>query len=645
MGLALKPHFSTRSVCVDRAISTIYRWCSVSRLTSPPVLYRAINMADPSVQLYISEGSVHTSKWLADDVVQFAFNVVGPVISAHVSNGLQWPQLPPAKSSALMEAPLTFANQRRRSFSQISIDSRKEPDLLDDWIQVAQIGPIRDAGWENERGYQGELFQLRMTNEIMKKMEAINWAKFTKGIDFSTDPGPILCQYAVPVRTSEPQHEASPAEVALPAEEGVYDVPPAEEEEEGPEPESEAVFDDEQPCSSRSLMNREFDPPVPKAMLEESASDGENFMQTDVEVDDDVATEFIGTSTTKILLDQFAQKTRDVQHAEELLSLANTAERLDSFSPVQPLGTPTPEDELYEIDGKRVRLRGSAIWAPPRGKFIFDLPESRDTPAMLTLQNNLCAGCGMKFTKIYARRAKVCGYYNKLFCQCCFSGEKARIPARILHNWNFKEYPVSDFASRFLSEHEDHPVYNVTAVNPELFKSVKQLKRFKTLRIKASHMWQFVQTCPYAEREDEFPDYGVLKTMFTSVPRRFFRFEELDIYSMLDFLAIENGNLLDMLRPIVDCGKKHIESCQSCRQRSFICSVCMNQNELLYPFQLEKSYQCDACGDMMHLRCYKRVKKNWRCARCDRIRRKSPVSDSGSLTPPPQPNTIQTERT
>lgn len=57
---------------------------------------------------------------------------------------------------------------------------------------------------------------------------------------------------------------------------------------------------------------------------------------------------------------------------------------------------------------------------------------------MLSQQNYRCAGCGLKLNNVYAKRCRLCYYYNELFCQCCHQGAKRRIPARILYYWNFR---------------------------------------------------------------------------------------------------------------------------------------------------------------------------------------------------------------
>jgi hypothetical protein len=298
-----------------------------------------------------------------------------------------------------------------------------------------------------------------------------------------------------------------------------------------------------------------------------------------------------------------------------------------------PSRLPPTGDQIFIIDNRRIRLRGTACWAPPKRKFIFDLSEPRDVQTCLTLQNEKCAGCGMKFTKLYARRAKICNYYNKLFCQCCFSNEKTRIPARILHQWNFKEYPVSEFAYKFLQEYADHPIYNVRAVNPDLYKKVKTLKKLHSLRIKASHMWQYIQLCRISETT--ITSNGIiissLKTTFTSIPRRFLSLEEVDVYSILDFESIES--LIQMMEPVVENGKIHIEGCEECSQRAFFCSICKDQNYPLFSYQLEKVYQCDECGSLSHLKCFKRERRHddWKCSRCERLRKKHIRQSSTSL--------------
>lgn len=63
----------------------------------------------------------------------------------------------------------------------------------------------------------------------------------------------------------------------------------------------------------------------------------------------------------------------------------------------------------------------------------------------------------------------------------------------------FREYFVSDFAAKFLKDNEDQPVFDVQAINPNLYKKVRVLKKVRNLRIQLSHMWQYIQLCSLAE--------------------------------------------------------------------------------------------------------------------------------------------------
>jgi len=376
--------------------------------------------------------------------------------------------------------PSPLQVHRRRSFSQFSLESpfKECPEQSgpeDDWCQVATVKTNdKLAVWENERGFQGEIIYLRLTEMLISRTEKLNWESLTKDLDFSEDPGPILWPMAK-------------LDIAQPAEEGNLT-----ETEEYPLETTLSSVDSvpcsDEPCSSRSLVRREvFD-------VDESEGEAMKTDYEDADLEEDNSTEKV----VEELLNNFKQRAGTAAKPEELISMVSLSDTSQNQLPI-PMDIPVPVDEIYTVDGKRIRLRGSAIWAPPKRKFIFDLPEVRDPQAQLTLQHYRCAGCGMRLTRLYARRAKLCSYYNKLFCQCCFVGEKSKIPARILHQWNFKEYPVSDLAFRFLSEHEDHPVYNVNAVNPDLFKKVKNLKRVRMLRVKASHMWQYIRLCRDSE--------------------------------------------------------------------------------------------------------------------------------------------------
>lgn len=52
--------------------------------------------------------------------------------------------------------------------------------------------------------------------------------------------------------------------------------------------------------------------------------------------------------------------------------------------------------------------------------------------------------------------------------------------------------------------------------------------------------------------------------MFVSIPKRFLCLENIDVFSMMDFLSIANKNLIEIFEPIVYFGAQHIENCFVC---------------------------------------------------------------------------------
>lgn len=47
-----------------------------------------------------------------------------------------------------------------------------------------------------------------------------------------------------------------------------------------------------------------------------------------------------------------------------------------------------------------------------------------------------------------------------------------------------------------------------------------------------------------------------------------------------------------MLEPIVLNLREHVLHCPLCYAKGFICEICMNKNEIIFPFQLESTSIC-----------------------------------------------------
>uniref|UniRef100_A0A914ZDG3 Rubicon Homology domain-containing protein n=2 Tax=Parascaris univalens TaxID=6257 RepID=A0A914ZDG3_PARUN len=299
--------------------------------------------------------------------------------------------------------------------------------------------------------------------------------------------------------------------------------------------------------------------------------------------------------------------------------MASDIEWLVSFADAPQMLLPMPSDTtVYEdevdAEGRPILFRGSSNWAPPRKQWIFTLhPPPVGVQRMLEQQGFRCAGCGIKVNRVYARRMRYCDYYGKLFCQRCHQGAKMRIPARIIQQWNFREFPVSDIAQRFLMDNRSQPVINASAVDSHFYMRVKRLREIRILRTKLVHLWPFIRMCAITERT--VTKYGNLRTMFASVPRHILC--DADAYSMADLENAHNGDLVRLIAPLVRYGQCHVEGCEQCCSRAFICELCDRRDEVLFPFQLDRAYRCEQCGSLSHMRCAaRRFKSSLPCPKC-----------------------------
>jgi run domain Beclin-1 interacting cysteine-rich containing protein len=97
---------------------------------------------------------------------------------------------------------------------------------------------------------------------------------------------------------------------------------------------------------------------------------------------------------------------------------------------------------------------------------IVEIQPHKSTKQMLEVQHYTCAGChkhfddGMTLMQDFVQtlgwgKPRLCEYTGQLFCSSCHTNETAVLPARVLHYWDFNQYPVSHLAKSYLdSIHE-----------------------------------------------------------------------------------------------------------------------------------------------------------------------------------------------
>ncbi|XP_026544934.1 run domain Beclin-1-interacting and cysteine-rich domain-containing protein isoform X1 [Notechis scutatus] len=277
----------------------------------------------------------------------------------------------------------------------------------------------------------------------------------------------------------------------------------------------------------------------------------------------------------------------------------------------------SPDDgEHADIYKLRIRVRGNLEWAPPRPQIIFNIHPAPARKAAVAKQNYRCAGCGIRTDFDYIKRMRYCEYLGKYFCQCCHENAQMVIPSRILCRWDFGKYYVSNFSKDLLHKIWNDPLFNMQDVNSALYRKVKPLNQVRLLRIQLYHMKNMFKTCRLAK--------GLLDT-FDAVPGHLT--EDLHLYSLNDLSAIKKGELVPRLTELLRAGELHVEKCMLCQAKGFICEFCQNEDDILFPFQLNKCKTCEECRACYHKGCF----RSGPCPKCARLQARRELLAKQSL--------------
>ncbi|NXA51126.1 RUBIC protein, partial [Nothocercus julius] len=265
----------------------------------------------------------------------------------------------------------------------------------------------------------------------------------------------------------------------------------------------------------------------------------------------------------------------------------------------------SPDDgEHADIYKLRIRVRGNLEWAPPRPQIIFNIHPAPTRKVAVSKQNYRCAGCGIRTDPDYIKRLRYCEYLGKYFCQCCHENAQTVIPSRILRKWDFSKYYVSNFSKDLLSKIWSDPLFNVQDINAALYRKVKSLNQVWLLRIQLFHMKNMFKTCRLAKD---------LLDSFDAVPGHLT--EDLHLYSLSDLSATKKGDLVPRLTELLKAGSLHVQKCMLCQAKGFICEFCQNEDDIIFPFELNKCKTCEECKACYHKSCF----KSSHCPRCERL--------------------------
>ncbi|XP_047736221.1 uncharacterized protein LOC108668236 isoform X2 [Hyalella azteca] len=275
---------------------------------------------------------------------------------------------------------------------------------------------------------------------------------------------------------------------------------------------------------------------------------------------------------------------------------------------------PLPDGPLGVKD--QVLLRGTSDWAPPREQLILSQLKKLSRSRTMSNQKYRCAGCGQHVSPSLSKHYRLCHYFMRYFCATCHMNQTHVIPAKMLHEWDGKAYPVSCFAHQFLTRLAPEPLLYPSTINPSLYSTSPPLQQFRLYRVQLLYCLPYIYSCSRAARSF-CPDHWRSDGEVVSLQ------ELLNIKTHAGAVVgtsksplTPGGSVLLALQYITAKCLDHVSNCQACQGRGFICEVCQDETPI-FPFELSTVRVCRDCSACSHYRCPLR-----RCTRCDLRRHK-----------------------
>ncbi|KAI2803378.1 Differentially expressed in FDCP 8, partial [Blomia tropicalis] len=239
--------------------------------------------------------------------------------------------------------------------------------------------------------------------------------------------------------------------------------------------------------------------------------------------------------------------------------------------------------------------------------------------SQLTHSNNVNRNTNA--TKLVSK-ARLCDYSGLYFCENCHHGDTAIIPARVIHNWDFRPQPVSRAALQIISYlkntafHFDRPVlFNLVEINPMLYgisrRTYSNQGECQRLRGELCQIYKYISLC----KQPSKPRHWV--AIMCQLGSHLLDENEISFLSFTDICDLKN--LANNLSELENLFIGHINSCESCQGKGFFCELCSNKDNILFPFS-PNTTTCSQCYAVYHKNCF--FRRNRICLRCNRIKDK-----------------------
>jgi hypothetical protein len=304
-------------------------------------------------------------------------------------------------------------------------------------------------------------------------------------------------------------------------------------------------------------------------------------------------TSTIDASTFESLLNEKKRKSSTDFHAVWNRYIKNTN---------KPKQTTIPEDSDFPEDFVVLRNEN------PDSNVFNELQQMVEILCRLSTENGLdaqgflCKHCRLPLINI--ADATVCGFDALYYCSSCISKDKYAIPAKIIYNWDFTQYSVSNKAAEFISDYQFKPFIDFKILNPDIYSHISEMNSLQNLRIQLNFLRAYIFTCSESS----------IMEMQKLLYGKEYIYESIHLYSVADLYLIQNGALEEMLKKVVNVARDHCLNCVLCKNKGFICEYC-RRSKIIYPFDVDETNRCNQCGTVFHINCYNPLIP---CPRCTR---------------------------
>jgi len=381
--------------------------------------------------------------------------------------------------------------------------------------------------------------------------------------------------------------------------------------------ESSSHYSDE-PSTSYSEISESKAAPSPKSFVESSVSTHKRNLST-------------AESVAINLLERLSNENSLIDKNKFIISEDEVPQKL---LPIPSSVVIDPDETCIEtlwsknFDQSEVRIRGNHKWAPPRRQIIVHSMRRENVKVCMKKQNDRCAGCGTVISESTYKRMRYCEYLGKYFCSCCHENKTSYIPSKILQNYDFHQYRVSNFSFDLLETMFEEPLYNLQDINPKLYRKNKNMSRIKEMRERLCSMNLYIKNCRLAkevpQKQDNQEQSDEIECsvayIFSQFPSHMLNFN-LDVFSLSDLVGIRNGNLCVGIQLAHKVGEQHIETCQLCIMRGHVCEICGNY-DVIFPHQPTTRW-CTTCLSCYHGDCWK---GDSTCLKCTRMKERTTIN-------------------